>query len=86
MSQNEFEKILDGIIISSNDATMLFVLTCELSKRHPNLRLKDIVDAKKLFDAQQGRVELPSSASPSRAERRAIERSSKKKGTRRKRR
>ncbi len=83
---NEFEKILDGIRISSKDAQELYVLAWELSKRQPNLRLKEMVDAKKLFDAQQESSKLPPIAGTSRAERRAIAKASKKKGTKRKKR
>ena len=83
---NEFEKILDGIRLSSKDAKKLLFLALELSKRQPNLRLKEIVDAKKLFDAQQESSNLPPIAGASRAQRRAIARRSKQKGTRRKKR
>jgi hypothetical protein len=85
MSQNEFENILDGIRISSKDAQTLLFMALKISERHPNTRLKEIVDAKKIFDAQQETPKLSPIAGTSRAERRAIERSSKKKGTRRKR-
>jgi hypothetical protein len=86
MSQNEFEKILDGIKISSKDATTLLLLALKISARNPNTRLKEIVDAKKLFDAQQESPKLSPTAGSSRAERRAIAKASKKKGTKRKKR
>ena len=82
MSVKAFERILDKERVTPRDQKILMLFTLELSERSNNLRLKEIVDAKKAFEAHQKSQQLSNPRGLSRADRRTAERTNKKKGKR----